>query len=224
MRGPDRIGETTSGFSKGARRVLPSGRSSAIRADLRAQIAAEKVGQLVERDQVHAVVEIDMAGVRHDLELLRLASALVGVLAEFLRVRLVTRDEEHRPRRDRLDIIERVEVHEPDGAAQRRLRGEIRPLAFRAYRHPASPDRSRKTHARSGTNSRRACRPCRGCTASHRLRARQALWASSVGRSMPGMGAKQTWDPRISNSWGALHKRQSSARGPQRRGPTTPPA
>ena len=38
--------------------------------------------ELVERDQVHAVVEIDMSRVRNDEQFLRLGGELVSVLAE----------------------------------------------------------------------------------------------------------------------------------------------
>ena len=64
------------------------------------------------------------------MQFLRLGRAPVGVLAELARVRLVARDEQHRTRRDRLDVIERVEVHELDVAGQRRVRRQLRRSAL----------------------------------------------------------------------------------------------
>src|SRR5688572_14792440 len=43
----------------------------------------------------------------------------------------VTRDEQHRARRNRLDVRERIEVHELDRTAQRRMRRELRRAALR---------------------------------------------------------------------------------------------
>src|SRR5205809_7940890 len=42
-----------------------------------------------------------------------------------------TRDDKHRTRRNRLNIGERIEVHELDVAAQGRMRSEFRRAAFR---------------------------------------------------------------------------------------------
>ncbi|MNU07865.1 hypothetical protein D3C72_2536530 [compost metagenome] len=64
-----------------------------------------------------------MARTGDDVQLLRLGSALEGVFAELLGMRLVTRDEEQGARRNRLDVIERVEVHELDVAGQRGVGG-----------------------------------------------------------------------------------------------------
>lgn len=47
-----------------------------------AQVLGEEGGQLVPRDEVNAVVEIDVAGTRDDVELLGLRSPAEGVLAE----------------------------------------------------------------------------------------------------------------------------------------------
>src|SRR5215207_335605 len=90
----------------------------------------EEALQLVERDQVHTIIQIYVPSVRHDVELLRLGGELVGILAELAGMSLVTRNEQHGTRRDRLDVVERVEVHELDVAGQGRMGGELRRLAF----------------------------------------------------------------------------------------------
>src|SRR5919205_2216302 len=59
------------------------------------QIRFEESLQLVEGDQLHPVVEIDVPGPRDDDKLLRLGGPPVGVFAELPGVRLVARDEEH---------------------------------------------------------------------------------------------------------------------------------
>lgn len=58
---------------------------------LSAKMLIEEDLQLVPRDKVHSVVEIDMAGVRNNEFWLR--GELVGVLAENARVCFVTRNE-----------------------------------------------------------------------------------------------------------------------------------
>ncbi len=60
-----------------------------------------------------------MAGTGHVVQFLGLGSTLIGVFAEFTGVRLVAGDEQQRPGRDGLDVVERVEVHELHVAAQR---------------------------------------------------------------------------------------------------------
>src|SRR5438552_14787302 len=75
-------------------------------ADARAgcEVLGEEGFELVERDQVGLVVEVDVAGVGDDVELLRLCRPLVGVLAVVPRVGVLSRDEEDGPRRDRLEV------------------------------------------------------------------------------------------------------------------------
>ncbi len=80
---------------------------------------AEEPRQLIPRYDVHAVIEIDMPCTGDEEQLLRLGSTLVGIFAEFPGMRLVACDEEQGARRDRLDIHERVEIHELDIAGQR---------------------------------------------------------------------------------------------------------
>jgi MmyB-like transcription regulator ligand binding domain len=74
------------------------------------QVVLEEGGQCVEGDEVHAVVEVDVAGTGNEHQLLGFGGELVGLLAELAGVRLVTGDEQHRARTDRLDVFERVEV------------------------------------------------------------------------------------------------------------------
>src|SRR4051794_23191524 len=90
------------------------------------QIVLEERSQLVEWDQVHPVIEIDMSGARDDQEFLGLTGKPVGLFAELPAMRNLPRDEQHRARRDRLDVVERVEVHELDVARQRRMRSGVR--------------------------------------------------------------------------------------------------
>ena len=92
------------------------------------QILGEEGRELVERNQVHPVVEVDVARAGNDEQFLRLAGELVGLLAELSGMRVVARDEQHRTRRDRLDVVERVEVHELHVAAERRMRRQLRRL------------------------------------------------------------------------------------------------
>ena len=86
--------------------------------------------ELVPRDQVHAVIQINMARARHEDQLLRLRRALIRVLAELAGVRLIARDEQQRTRRDRLDVVERVKVREFDVAGKRRVRCQFRRRPF----------------------------------------------------------------------------------------------
>lgn len=62
-----------------------------------------------------------MAGARDQEELFGLGSLRISILAEFKRVRLVSRDEQKRARRDCLDVVEGVEVEELDVARHGRL-------------------------------------------------------------------------------------------------------
>src|SRR5215213_7868526 len=94
------------------------------------QIRFEERLQLVEGDQLHPVVEIDVAGPRDDEQFLRFGGPLVGVFAELPGMCLVARDEEHGAGRDRLDVLERVEVQELDVARQGRVRRQFRRCTF----------------------------------------------------------------------------------------------
>src|SRR5512132_2663391 len=85
------------------------------------QVLGKELVELVERDQVGLVVEVDVAGVRDDVELLRLGRALVGVLAVVPRVRVLSRDEQDGPRRDPCEMREQREVHEGQAARRREL-------------------------------------------------------------------------------------------------------
>ena len=67
-----------------------------------------------------------MPCIRHEVKLFRLGSQAVGVLAELPRMGVLSRDEEHRPRRDGLDVGEGVEVHEFHVAGQCGVRSRAR--------------------------------------------------------------------------------------------------
>src|ERR1051326_2402865 len=86
---------------------------------------AEKGRKLLERDELHPVVEIHMTGAGDDEEFLWLTGKAVSLFAELSRVGELTCDEKHWTRRDRLDVLEWVEVHELHVAAERRMRGEL---------------------------------------------------------------------------------------------------
>src|SRR6266496_4442868 len=95
------------------------------------EVLGEERLQLVERDQVGLVVEVDVAGVGDDVELLGLGRALVGVLAVVPRVRVLSRDEQDRPRRDPLEVGQQREVYEREAARRRPLGGRVRVVAAR---------------------------------------------------------------------------------------------
>lgn len=82
---------------------------------------AGRTGQLVKGNQLDAVVQIHVAGTLYPVDLLRLPCPSVGVLAELAGMRDVAGDEEHWSGRDRLDVVEGIEVHEFDQAAEERL-------------------------------------------------------------------------------------------------------
>src|SRR6266496_1867644 len=85
------------------------------------EVLGEEGFELVEWDQVGLVVEVDVAGVGDDVELLRLCRALVGVLAVVPRVGVLSGDEQDRPRRDPLEVRQQREVHERQAARRREL-------------------------------------------------------------------------------------------------------
>src|SRR3954465_749337 len=95
------------------------------------QTVLEEAGQLVERDEVDAIVEIDVTGAGNDDQFLGLSSEGVGVLAELAGVRVLPGDEQHRSRRDCLDVVEGIEVHELDVAGHRGLRAGVGAVAAR---------------------------------------------------------------------------------------------
>jgi hypothetical protein len=55
---------------------------------------------------------------------------LIGIFAELPRMGIVTRDEQHGTRRNRLNVIEWVKVQEFDVAGQRRMRCQLRRRTF----------------------------------------------------------------------------------------------
>src|SRR4029077_12895292 len=62
------------------------------------QVFGKEVGQLVEGDEFHPVVEIDVAGVRNDEQFLWLTGKAVSLFTELPGMRGITRDEKHRTR------------------------------------------------------------------------------------------------------------------------------
>ena len=63
-----------------------------------------------------------MAGTRNNEEFLRLCGQLVGFFAKLDGMRVFSGDEQHRARRNRLDVIERIEIHKLGVAGQCRVR------------------------------------------------------------------------------------------------------
>ena len=96
------------------------------------QVFRKEVGELAEGDKACPVIQIHMPGSGDDIQFLRFRREPVRVFAELDGVRLFARDEQHGARGNRLDVRERVEVHELDVAGERRVRGELRGGAFRS--------------------------------------------------------------------------------------------
>ena len=94
------------------------------------QVLCEEGRKLVERNKFHPVVKIYVAGVRNDDQFLWLTGKLVSLFTELSGMGGLTRDEKHRTRRNRLDVYERVKIHEFDVTAQSRVRGECRRAAL----------------------------------------------------------------------------------------------
>src|SRR5438094_8821210 len=94
------------------------------------QMLHEKGSELVERDKLHPVVKVNMAGVGNDDQFLWLTGKPVRLFTELSGMSGLTRDEKHGTRRNRLNVRERVKIHELDVTAERRVRGELRRAAF----------------------------------------------------------------------------------------------
>lgn len=91
----------------------------------------EKLRELVERNEFNPIIKVNMTGTRNPHQLLRLGSTLVGILAELTRVRLIAGNEQQRPRRDGLNVIEGVEVHELGVAGESRVGDSFEGSALR---------------------------------------------------------------------------------------------
>src|SRR5206468_3994189 len=94
------------------------------------QMLLEKGRELVERDKFRPVVEVNVAGVGNNDQFLWLTGKPVGLFTEFSGMSVLTRDEKHGTRRNCLNVRERVEIHELDITAERRVRGEFRRAAL----------------------------------------------------------------------------------------------
>lgn len=70
------------------------------------EVVLEERGQLVEGDEIDAVIEIHVTGAGNDHQFLGLAGKPVALFAELPGMCLLARDEEHRTRRNRLDVRE----------------------------------------------------------------------------------------------------------------------
>ena len=90
----------------------------------------EKGRELVEQDKLHPVVEVNVAGVRNDDQFLWLTGELVSLFTELSGMGGLTRDEKQGTRRNRLNVRERIKIHELDVTAERRVRGEFRRAAL----------------------------------------------------------------------------------------------
>ena len=90
----------------------------------------EKGRELVERDKLHPVVEVNVAGAGNDDQFLWLTGKPVSLFTELSGMSVLTRDEKHGTRRNRLNVRERVKIHELDVTAERRVRGEFRRAAL----------------------------------------------------------------------------------------------
>src|SRR4030095_16441252 len=90
----------------------------------------EKGRELVERDKLHPVIEVNVSGVGNDDQFLWLTGKPVSLFTELSGMSGLTRDEKHGTRRNRLNVRERVKIHELDVTAERRVRGEFRRAAL----------------------------------------------------------------------------------------------
>ena len=77
----------------------------------------EEGRELCPRNQVYPVIEIHVTRARNDQQLFRLRREFVSFFTELARMRGLASDKKHGPRRNRLDVRERVEVHELHVAA-----------------------------------------------------------------------------------------------------------
>lgn len=91
----------------------------------------KKGGESCPGNQVHAVVQIDMPRAGNPGQFLRFGGTMVGLLAELSGVRLIASDEQQRSRGNRLDIVEWIEIHEPDFAGQGAVLGQLQRSAMR---------------------------------------------------------------------------------------------
>lgn len=66
----------------------------------------EEIKELLPGDDLRAVVEIDVACIRDEHEFLRLGGETVRILAEFTGMGVRAGDEEQRPGRDGVDVVE----------------------------------------------------------------------------------------------------------------------
>ncbi len=98
----------------------------------------EKGRKLVPRDKVYPIVQIDMSRVRNDVEILWFGSTVVSIFTELSGVCICPRDEQHGTRRNRLYVVERVEVPELDDAGQCRVRCQVRRRTFGGVFAPGS--------------------------------------------------------------------------------------
>src|SRR5882724_11170016 len=94
------------------------------------QMLGEKGRELVEGDKLHPVVEVNVTGVGDDDQFLWLTGKPVSLFTELSGMSGLTRDEKHGTRRNRLNVRERVKIHELDITAERRVCGELRRAAF----------------------------------------------------------------------------------------------
>ena len=99
---------------------------------------SEEGCELVKGDIIQPVVQIHMPSARNNVEFLRFGRQLVGVFAELSGMSILTRDEKHGTRRNRLYVCKRVKIHEFNVAAKRRMRCEFWRLAFRSIFSPWS--------------------------------------------------------------------------------------
>src|SRR6516165_8885967 len=100
------------------------------------QVVPEELGQFIERDEVHPVVQIHVAGTRDNDQFFGLAGQPVSLFAELSGMGVLTRDEQHRTRGNRPDVVEGVEVHELDVACQRGVGRQLRRAARRRVSAP----------------------------------------------------------------------------------------
>ena len=91
----------------------------------RSEGGLEEGVEVVEGDEVGAVVEVDVVGAGDDEEALGFGGAAVGVFAELAGVGLGAGDEEDGAGTDEVEVLEGIEVHEADVAGEGGLGGGL---------------------------------------------------------------------------------------------------
>lgn len=114
------------------------------------QIFSEKGREFIEWDEFHPVIKVNVTGAWNDDQFFGLTGQLVSLFAELPGIGNLTRNEERGARRNRLNVRERVKIHELHVTAERRMRREVRRTALGREFTSRSAVEVVKTHAEWG--------------------------------------------------------------------------